>query len=231
MLRTYPGSMTDLTHFIAKPARAAIAGALALAVPAALVAPLASAAAETPDQQLDQVVGALRAIGTMTADFTQTDRKGQTVRGKLTLKRPGKIRFEYEKGVNMLIVADGKALTFIDYDVNQPPKRWPIGNSPLGALLDPNRDVKKYGKVVPTGNPNVFSIQVKDTKRPEYGVITLIFVKDASAPGGLELASWVALDAQNQRTTVRLSNQRYGMSVPDSTFSYRDPRASSHRPR
>jgi len=85
--------------------------------------------------------------------------------------------------------------------------------------------------VIPTGNPNVYSVQVKDAKRPEYGVITLIFVKDAGSPGGLKLTSWVALDAQNQRTTVRLSNQRYGMAVPDSTFTYTDTRASSsHRP-
>ena len=221
--------MIDLSHFIAKPLRAALAGALSLALPVALVAPVAPAAAQNADAELDQVVGALRAIGTMTADFTQTDRKGQTVRGKLTLKRPGKIRFEYEKSANMLLVSDGKALTFIDYDVNQK-QRWPIGNSPLGALLDPNRDVKKYGTVLPTGNPNVYSVQVKDTKRPEYGVITLIFVKDASAPGGLELTSWVALDSQNQRTTVRLSNQRYGIAVPDSAFRYREPRPSSHRP-
>jgi outer membrane lipoprotein-sorting protein len=223
--------MTNLTLFSARPLRAALAGALAFSVPMALFVPVAPASAQSADQELDQVVGALRAIGTMTADFTQTDRKGQTVRGTLTLKRPGKIRFEYEKGVNMLLVSDGKALTFIDYDVNQPPQRWPIGNSPLGALLDPNRDVKKYGTVIPTGNPNVYSIQVKDARRPEYGVITLIFVKDAASPGGLKLTSWVALDSQNQRTTVRLSNQRYGMAVPDSAFRYRDPRPSSHRPR
>jgi outer membrane lipoprotein-sorting protein len=217
--------MNHLTYLTAKPLRAVLAGALAFAVPAALVMP-ATAAAQSADQQLDQVVAALRAVGTMTADFTQADRNGRTVRGKLTLKRPGKIRFEYEKGVNMLVVSDGKSLTFLDYDVNQK-QRYPIGNSPLGALLDPSRDVKKYGKVLPTGNPNVYSVQVKDSKN---GIsITLILVKDASAPGGLELTSWVALDAQNQRTTVRLSNQRYGMAVPDSAFRYKEPRVSSRR--
>ncbi|HSQ94738.1 MAG TPA: outer membrane lipoprotein carrier protein LolA [Croceibacterium sp.] len=221
--------MIDLTYPTARFSRAALAGALAFAIPLTVVAPLAPAAAQTTDADLDQVVGALRAIGTMTADFTQTDRNGKSVRGVLTLKRPGKIRFEYEKGVNMLLVSDGHALTLVDYDVKQV-QRWPIGSSPLGALLDPNRDVKKFGRMVPTGNPNVLSIQVKDPKRPEFGVITLIFVKSVSAPGGLELASWVALDSQNQRTTVRLSNQRYGVAVSDNAFSYRDPRPSSHRP-
>src|SRR5690606_6126768 len=178
---------------------------------------------------LDQVVTALRGISTMKADFTQTDRTGRSVRGVLTMKRPGRIRFEYEKGVDMLIVGNGSRLTLIDYAVNQV-QSWPIGNSPLGALLDPSRDVKRYGRLVSTNNPNVISVEVKDAKKPEYGTITLIFTRDASAPGGLELASWVALDAQNKRTTVRLSNQRYGMSVADSTFNYRDPRRTTRRP-
>lgn len=222
--------MKHLTRFAAKPLRAALAGALAVSAPAALVAPIGPAAAQSNSAQLDRAVAALRGISTMKADFTQTDRSGRSVRGELTIKRPGRIRFEYEKGANMLVVSDGEAFTFVDYDVNQV-QRWPISNSPLGALLDPTRDVKRYGKLNPTGNPDVISVEVHDPKKPEYGVITLIFVKDANAPGGLELSSWVALDSQNQRTTVRLSNQRYGVSVPDSTFRFEDPRRTTRRPR
>ena len=208
--------------------RWAMAALTAVAVPAAtLVAPpLAAQTAQSGD--LDRAVSALRAISTMQANFVQTDRSGQSISGVVTLKRPGKIRFEYEKSVPMLIVSDGKALTMIDYEVRQV-QRWPIKNSPLGALLDPSRDVARYGKLVPTGNPGVVSIEVRDPKRPEYGRITLIFMRDGSAPGGMELVSWVALDSQNKRTTIRLSNQRYGMAVADSTFTYRDPRRTGRR--
>ena len=220
--------MTTLPKITFVPMRAVMAGALAVAIPAALALPAAPVAAQA--DQLDQVVSALRAIGTMKADFVQTDRNGQSVRGVLTLKNPGRIRFEYERAANMLVVSNGRSLTLVDYDVNQV-QRWPISNSPLGALLDPNRDVKRYGKLKATGNPDVVSVEVRDPNKPEYGVITLIFVKDAGAPGGLELASWVALDSQNQRTTVRLSNQRYGVSVADSAFRFQDPRRTSRRPR
>ena len=216
-----------LTKLTLTPLRAAFAGALALAVPAALTLPVAPAAAQA--DQLDQAVAALRSITTMKADFVQTDRTGQSVTGVLTLKNPGRIRFAYT-GNDLLIVSNGRSLTLVDYEVNQV-ERWPIGNSPLGALLDPKRDVKRYGRLVPTQNPNVLSIEVKDPRKPEYGTITLIFVRNAAAPGGLELTSWVALDAQNKRTTVRLSNQRYGMAVADSTFTYRDPRRTTRRPR
>lgn len=212
---------------------AVLSGALSLALPATLALPAAPAAAQARpsagDAQLDLVVEALRSISTMRADFTQTDRAGRTVGGTLTLKRPGRIRFEYTPDVNMLVVADGKSLTLVDYDVQQV-QRWPISNSPLGALLDPRRDVKRYGKLMPTASRDVVAVEVRDPGKPEYGTITLVFVRDPSAPGGLALSSWVALDAQNTRTTVRLSNQRYGVSVPDTTFNYRDPRRASRRP-
>ena len=207
--------------------RVALAGAAAFAVPVAILVPAAPVAAQS---QLGSAVEAIRGISTMQADFVQTDRQGRSVSGVMTLKRPGKIRFEYQKDVNMLIVSNGKSLTMIDYDVNQV-QRWPIKDSPLGALLDPNRDIARYGKLIPTGDPNVISVEVRDLKRPEYGVITMIFVRNASAPGGWQLTNWVALDSQNNRTTVKLRNHRYGMAVNEKSFSYDDPRKRSRRPR
>lgn len=190
----------------------------ALSVSAALVPAQAVAAAPDDAKQVEQAVAALRGIGTMKADFVQTDRSGQTVSGVLTMKSPGKIRFQYQPSAKMLIVGDGRALNFIDYEVRQV-QRWPIKNSPLGALLDPSRDVAKFGKLIQTGNPGVVSIEVRDRSHPEYGVITLIFTRKASAPGGLELTYWVSLDSQNKRTTISLSNQRYGVPVPQNPLS------------
>ena len=201
--------------------------ALALVIPATVTLPSAvSAQAQSAD--FGAAVTALRAISTMRADFIQADGKGQRVRGVLTLKRPGRIRFQYEKGVPILIVSDGAALTFIDYQVKQV-QRWPIKNSPLGALLDPNRDVMQYGRLMPVKSDNIVSIEVRDRKHPEYGVITLVFIRKAGVPGGLELSSWASVDAQNARTVITLSNQQYGMAVPDSTFRYNDPRPATRR--
>jgi outer membrane lipoprotein-sorting protein len=219
--------MNSFKSISAKVLGAASAGALAVLAPAALVAP-APATAQSASQ-VDRAAQALRAITTMKADFTQTDRSGQTVSGTLTLKSPGRIRFEYSSDVNMLVVSNGSTLTLVDYDVQQV-ERYPVRNSPLGALLDPNREMSRFGSVVPTNSPGVVSIAVADPNRPEIPGFTFIFVEKASAPGGLELASWVALDAQNSRTTVRLRNHRYGMDVANSTFNFRDPRRTTRRP-
>ncbi|MEH6714200.1 LolA family protein [Parasphingorhabdus flavimaris] len=197
-----------------------------IAAPLALTASLPATAQQSPADSLSKISNHLRSMSTMTANFSQTDRSGQLLTGTLTLKQPGKIRFQYQKDANLLIVGDGKALTLIDYEVNQV-QRWPISNSPLAALLNPERDLSKYGKIVPTRNPNVLSVEVNDPKRPEYGVITMVFSKKAGAPGGLALDGWVSLDSKNNRTSIRLSNQKFGVPVSNSNFNWTDPRKKS----
>ncbi|MBN8483990.1 MAG: outer membrane lipoprotein carrier protein LolA [Sphingomonadales bacterium] len=208
-------------------AGAAVSAALVVSAPHAF-GPAAPAAAQAQSGDLAQAVAALRGISTLKADFVQIDRAGKRLKGVMTLKRPGRVRFQYEKGVPFLIVGDGRALTFVDYQVRQV-QRWPIGNTPLGALLDPKRDVMKYGKLQPVSSPNIVSVEVRDKAHPEFGTITLVFVRKPSAPGGLELTSWAALDSQNNLTRVNLSNHQYGLAVADSTFRFNDPRPTTRR--
>jgi outer membrane lipoprotein-sorting protein len=191
----------------------------------ALAAPIMLVAAPAPAQNADlaAVRAHLRAVTTMTADFAQTDRSGRTQTGKLTIKRPGKIRFQYQPGVPILIVGDGRSLWFIDYQVAQV-QRWPIGNSPLGVLLDPSKDISRFARVLPLGDSRIVFVEAKDPRHPEYGTLTLAFAREAGGPGGLRLEGWVALDGQNNRTTVRLTGQRFNAPVGDEAFRWRDPR-------
>ena len=192
------------------------------AVAAALIA--APAAAQT--NGLARVQAHLRGLTTMTAAFAQTDRNGRTLTGTLTLKQPGKIRFQYEKGVPLLIVGDGKALTMIDYQVAQV-SRWPVGNSPLSLLLDPSKDIARYAHLVPGTPDGRMAIEGRDPKHPEFGTITIGLTENPAAPAGLMLAGWTVLDAQGNRTTTVLSDQKFGVAVKDMTFQWRDPRPKS----
>ena len=173
------------------------------AVAAALIA--APAVAQT--NGLARVQAHLRGLTTMTAAFAQTDRTGRTLTGTLTLKQPGKIRFQYEKGVPLLIVGDGKALTMIDYQVAQVSK-----------------DISRYAHLVPGTPEGRIAIEGRDPKHPEFGTITIGLVENPSAPAGLMLAGWTVLDAQGNRTTTVLSDQKFGVAVKDLTFQWRDPR-------
>jgi outer membrane lipoprotein-sorting protein len=203
--------------------------AFALAAVPIGIAGLAAPSVVAAPGDLDKVSAHFATVESMTAGFTQTDRAGKVVTGQLTMKRPGRVRFQYQKGVPLLIVGDGKSLTMIDYQVRQV-QRWPIGNSPLGVLLNPKKDLSRVARVVQTADDRIVLVEARDPKRPEFGTLTLAFARNAAAPGGLMLQGWVQLDAQNNRTTVRLSDQRFNVPVSDDAFKWRDPRRSIGRP-
>jgi len=187
-------------------------------LPIALVATPTIAAAPSPD--LARLKAHLTAVQTMTANFTQTDAKGRSDGGTLQMKRPGRIRFEYSGG-DVLLVANGKTLTFVDYSVGQK-SSWPLGRTPLGPLLSSSPDFNGKAEIIP--NPDNRIVVARAKSAGQYGQLTLAFLRNASAPGGLQLYGWTAIDPQNHRTTVRLSNVRFNVAVPDGAFTYAEPK-------
>ena len=190
-------------------------------VPIVIVATDAASAPAATSGELKSVETSLAATQSMTANFLQTDGKGRQMAGTLSLKRPGKIRFAYGGGVNMLLVANGKTLNFIDYDVGQK-SSWPIAKSPLAVLLaQPRSRPDRADRAQRT--KNVIVVRARDARRPEFGTLMLAFVRDGSAPGGLKLEGWTAIDAQNKEDDGP-QNQRYNVGVPDSAFTFAEPK-------
>ena len=191
-------------------------------VPAIAFAAVAAPALANQQADLRQVEMSLAATQSMVAKFTQTDGKGRTLSGQLSLKRPGRIRFEYGAGANMLLVGNGKSLTFVDYDVGQK-SSWPVAKSPLAVLLADRPDLTRIARIVDSGNPSVVVVRARDNLHPEFGTLVLAFTRAPGAPGGLQLAGWTAVDAQNRKTKVRLDGQRYNVAVPETAFTYAEP--------
>ena len=187
-------------------------------LPLAILAGAPAAAADSPD--LARLKSHLTAVETMTANFTQTDAKGRTDTGTLQLKRPGRVRFEYSGG-DLLLVADGKKLSFLDYQVGQK-SSWPLGRTPLGPLLSNSPDFNGKAEILPSADSRVVVARAKNAG--QYGQLTLAFLRNASAPGGLQLYGWTAIDPHKRRTTVKLSNVRYNVAVPESAFTYAEPK-------
>jgi outer membrane lipoprotein-sorting protein len=187
-------------------------------LPAAIVAAAPAAAAESPD--LARLKAHLTAVQTMTANFTQTDAKGHTDTGTLQLKRPGRVRFEYSGG-DLLLVADGSKLSFLDYQVGQK-SSWPLGRTPLGPLLSSSPDFNGKAQILPSTDSRVVIARAKNAG--QYGQLTLAFLRNPSAPGGLQMYGWTAIDPQGHRTTVKLSDVRYNVAVPEGAFTFADPK-------
>jgi outer membrane lipoprotein-sorting protein len=188
--------------------------------PVAIVASAVPANAQTAD--LAKVEAHLAAVQSMTANFVQTDAKGRSARGIVQLKRPGRIRFQYDGG-DVLLVGNGSRLTFIDYEVGQK-SSWDLNKTPLGILLSDRPDIGRIARVMPQKDPRVVVVRARDARRPEFGTLLLAFVRNPSAPGGLLLEGWTAIDAQNKRTTIKLGNQRYNVAVPETAFRFAEPK-------
>lgn len=192
-----------------------------LFVPLAVVAVAMPAAAADTSADLAKLRAHLSSVQSMTASFNQIDSRGRSSNGSMELKKPGRVRFEYAGG-KLLLVANGKTLTFVDYTVGQK-SSWPLSRTPLGVLLSNSPDLKGKAKVIPSNDPRIMTVQARDPT--QYGSLTLVFMRNGSAPGGLQLYGWTAIDAQSKRTTVKLGNVRYNVGVNESAFSYRDPKA------
>lgn len=180
----------------------------------------APALAQTATTDMAKLRSHITSVQSMTANFTQTDPRGRSATGSMQLKRPGKVRFAYSGG-DLLLVANGKTLTFIDYTVGQK-SSWPLSRTPLGVLLSNSPDLKGRAKVIPGNDPQIMTVEARDPT--QYGSLRLVFLRSASAPGGIQLYGWTAIDAQRKRTTVKLSNVRYNVAVAESAFTYAEPK-------
>jgi outer membrane lipoprotein-sorting protein len=187
--------------------------------------PIALIASATPALAADSADMArlkdhISSVHTMTANFVQTDERGRSAAGTLQLKRPGKVRFQYGSG-DLLLVADGSKLWYLDYQVGQQ-SSWPLGRTPLGVLLSGSPDLKGRAQVVANPDPRIVVVRARDPS--QFGTLILAFVRSPAAPGGLQMYGWTAIDAQNKKTTVKLSNVRYNVAVPESAFTFTPPR-------
>jgi outer membrane lipoprotein-sorting protein len=188
--------------------------------PIAIAGAAVPAVAAAPSPDLAKVEAHLAAVQTMTATFTQTDAKGRAAAGTLQLRRPGRVRFQYGSG-DLLLVADGSKLTYVDYLVGQK-NSWPLAKTPLGLLLSANPDLKKRAQILPNPDPRVVVVRARDAQ--QFGMLVLAFIREPGAPGGLKLYGWTAVDPQHKKTTVKLTDQRYNVALPDSAFTYAEPK-------
>ena len=199
---------------------------LGAARPGPGLAGAAQAAAPPPSVTLADVARALAATRTMTADFTQVSAEGRVASGRMVLRRPGQARFDYGPDGRILIVADGRTLSFVDYRVRQV-SQWPIRATPLAVLLDPAADLSRLARVLPESEsplPGTVAVLAADPDRPDLGRILFLLERRAEAPGGLMLSGWRVQDAQNRLTTVTLGNVRWNVDVSGVRFGFDDPR-------
>jgi outer membrane lipoprotein-sorting protein len=175
----------------------------ALLAPLALLLPLPALAEKIP---LGAISDYLNSLTTLEADFTQVNSDGSISTGKIFIKRPGRVRFEYAPPDRSLVIAGGQQVAIFDAKSNQPPEQYPLKRTPLNLILAANVDLGRAKMVVGhTEDGTSTRVRAQDPENPEYGTIELVFTANP-----VELRQWVITDDLGAQTTVILGTVKKG---------------------
>ncbi|QIE45633.1 outer membrane lipoprotein carrier protein LolA [Pseudohalocynthiibacter aestuariivivens] len=156
----------------------------------------------------------LNSLKTATGSFTQINDDGTISTGRILIKRPGRVRFEYAPPDQTLVVADGDTVGIVDPKSNQGTQAYPLHRTPLSIILARNVDLSRARMV--TGHASdgkTTTVRAQDPDNPEYGNIELVFT---GSP--VELRQWVINDSGGSRTTVVLGDLVKGGRLKDESF-------------
>ncbi|GGL54411.1 LolA family protein [Wenxinia marina] len=187
---------------------------LALLAAAPLAAGLA-APAHAQQLSLNEISAYLNGMQTATGGFTQINADGTISTGTVYIKRPGRVRFEYNPPERALTVAGGGSVAVFDGRSNDNPQRYPLNTTPLSIILAQNVNLGQANMVTGhTSDGTTTTVTAQDPAHPEYGSIQLKFTANP-----VELRQWVITDDTGTQTTVILNDLRTGVSVGDILFN------------
>lgn len=203
--------------------RSALLGFGALA--ASGFAAAAPASAQQANPQVAEVERYFNGIRTLQARFVQSNPGGTVVQGTLSVRRPGRMRFEYDPPSQLKIVADGNQVTMWDI-ANRDFGQWPIGwtaasflvREPL-VLQGGDLAVEKVERA-----DGMLQLTMSQAKKPQEGKVIVRLNENP-----MVLRGWTIIDNRNQRVDVSLNGLQTGLQLADSLFKYDGPDASQIR--
>ena len=183
---------------------------------AAVGAPVALAPAEPADPAtlLAQANGYFNGINTLTGNFMQVGADGRRIGGKLTLAKPGRLRFDYDQPSPLEVVADGTSVAVRDRKLNTQDLYF-IAQTPLKFLLREKIDLARDLTVTDVASDGG-GVRISLEDRATLGgtsKIQLFFDPEVKT-----LSQWRITDPQGYITTVQLSNLQKGKSVDGNLF-------------
>lgn len=160
---------------------------------------------------------ALASVRTARGSFEQVGPDGSFSTGRFALQRPGKVRFDYDDPVPLLMVSDGTTVALQDSEL-ETTDRVPLGSTPLALLLADRPDFRTQADILDLRRADgQISITMSDRSGETEGTLTLIL----SEPDN-RLRGWRTVDASGGVTSVLLSDLETGIRLNPRLFILRD---------
>lgn len=180
---------------------------------AAFVVMTAAMPAQAEKLSLGEISGYLNTIKSAESSFTQINADGTISTGTILIKRPGKVRFDYNPPEKALVLASAGAVYILDRKLGAQPETYPLKRTPLSIILAQKVDLSKTGMVTGHGyDGTATTVTAQDPKHPEYGSIQLKFTGNP-----VQLRQWVIDDGAGSLTTVVLGGLA-AKSLPNNIF-------------
>lgn len=163
---------------------------------------------------LNAISAYLNAMKTAKGEFTQINDDGSISTGTIYIKRPGKVRFEYNAPDSGIVIAGSNTVVIYDKKSNQPAETYPLSKTPLSIILA--ADVNLGQAKMVTGHKydgTATVVRAQDPAHPEYGNIELKFTDNP-----VELRQWIINDSNGSQTTVVLGDLQKGVNLSNSLF-------------
>jgi outer membrane lipoprotein-sorting protein len=175
----------------------------------------AAAIGEAEKADLARVSDYLNTMRSVEGRFTQISPGGKSEGGTFYLRKPGRLRFEYDQPNPNLIVADGSTIAVSNTRLKTT-DRYPLTDSPLRLLLSENVNLAADRRISNVRKePGQLMVTARQDTGPAQGQITLYFADSGSS---LELRQWEVLDAQGLRTMVAISGLKQAANLNPRLF-------------
>lgn len=188
---------------------------------AALLVLAFAASGSRAEVGVPEIENYINSIRTLQARFVQTNPNGSILHGTLYVRRPGRMRFQYDPPAQLKIVADGSQVTMWDpatHDFGQ----WPIGWTAASFLV--KEPLKLSGdltvQALSRDSDGLLNATIVQTRKPQEGKVV---VRLAESP--LALRGWSIIDNRGNKVDVTLTNVQTGMPLAESLFKYDGPDA------
>lgn len=164
---------------------------------------------------LNEISSYFNAMTTAEAQFSQITDTGETSTGRLFIRRPGRIRFEYDPPEATLVVVGGGQVAVFDPKSRDELLRFPLRHSPLNLVLEREVDLAQRDMVVAHFEvESQTAVTLQDPENPDYGFIQLIFNDNP-----VQLNQWVVQDNSGGQTHIILDSLTRGGKLSNILFN------------
>ncbi len=191
-----------------------------LAAVAAFLLSAGAAAAAVPkaEPRLAAIEAYLDGLRSFRARFTQLGPRGELATGTIYVRRPGRMRVDYDPPSKILLIATDWRLIYYDGSIRQV-NVIPLARTPLAFLL--SERIRLGGEIAVLAleeGQGMLSLTLARRAEPEQGQVTLEFARDP-----LRLRGWTVRDAQNRETRVELDTLETEVALDPELFHWREP--------